>query len=852
MNIPFAKLEINSGIKPCSAATDVSNSQAKAKTAILPKSKLSKHADDIVLIDLTDEEVTKIVKCKKRRKISWLEEAKRSIDAKIKGSALKRDKNAENASLKMTQHLEDITPSEEIPRPKQPHSPITTLVDVATNGAGPIVSPIKEEQHYSSSSPPVSSTSKLVCYDSDSSPGKADDDEKTASEDDSMTGIPRSNSMTVTSSKALRLEKEDAKISAFCDTDELSKDKQPADSTVSSDDGLKNVSTSSEESVAGVTAMDDSTVVAEMPVVEQHTIIEDTSVNSNAKTDYYLNDKRVQEQSHTNVEKKDDTNVNNEQVKAKPSPAHMNDSQTKESTYGNVNSSTTQSQADSSKEPNSTNNYYDIQNPEIDGLTLLASVSAQHRVSPKKAELKVKPYSSLQQKVKYDSAVVNRIIGICPEDALDKVALQVEVSSTELVSSTVNKHQQYQDPTSPDLLSYILDETIQNNLENNDNANVILNGETVMLLQKSPNSNLYIINKAAVDSAGGSKLNYNSDDEDVGRSAEPEDTKCCQQSGVLIKHEPDDVGPCGRLIKPDPDYADVKSNALVAHEDAKPPGYDIHYSGYPVRAPPGGYRTYSSMHHPSTGCACVSCAYCHQLPYYLPTSHAAQLSVQTNPTVQEKRSGKKTEAAAMLAKVYEDQLLSSRPSDDKQQKTEQGFEDKEVSRLIHVDSKLPLKKRLKVQRLSMDYSNNQKIEAPFKAEAVVPTYPGTLMMSIADVESMPHELGAVVEVASASIKPAKGRVGRREKTTGGTANNQNVPNCFPRKGSCKKKRPDSSDELVENSGVSAPKKSRKSSGAGVKQTRSSRRAVPTVNYVYPEIDAECNPSGKRKKKRSNR
>ncbi|XP_011252260.1 uncharacterized protein LOC105248901 isoform X2 [Camponotus floridanus] len=184
----------------------------------------------------------------------------------------------------------------------------------------------------------------------------------------------------------------------------------------------------------------------------------------------------------------------------------------------------------------------------MDGLSLLANViesTCQH-VSHLKAELqceqiKVKDYASLRnssynqttdddvdtndssnivsQILENPTAdVINKIVGICPEDALDKVALHVEVTST----TDINPDDRGNDPSNNSVprivettINYETD-TLPNNLnivENNvqsikENTNVILNGETVMLLQKSPNSNLYIINKAVENAR-----DHNSDDE---------------------------------------------------------------------------------------------------------------------------------------------------------------------------------------------------------------------------------------------------------------------------------------------------------------------------------------------------
>ncbi|XP_011631837.1 LOW QUALITY PROTEIN: uncharacterized protein LOC105423678 [Pogonomyrmex barbatus] len=181
----------------------------------------------------------------------------------------------------------------------------------------------------------------------------------------------------------------------------------------------------------------------------------------------------------------------------------------------------------------------------IDGLSLLANVIASQHVSHLKTEhelkyeqIKVKDYASLRSspynQTTDDEAdtndssntvsqilenptaeVINKIVGIYPEDALDKVALHVEVTSTtdpddretdssNSVSHIVETSINYETDTISNNLSMV-----ENNVQSiKENTNVILNGETVVLLQKSPNSNLYIINKAVENAR-----DHNSDDE---------------------------------------------------------------------------------------------------------------------------------------------------------------------------------------------------------------------------------------------------------------------------------------------------------------------------------------------------
>ncbi|XP_029038533.2 uncharacterized protein LOC114873912 isoform X3 [Osmia bicornis bicornis] len=198
---------------------------------------------------------------------------------------------------------------------------------------------------------------------------------------------------------------------------------------------------------------------------------------------------------------------------------------------------------------NSTDNKYNIvQDSElqdsIDGLSLLASVS-QHvpHLKPesevKCEQIKVKDYASLKytcyNQITDDetdtndssntvsqllenpsSEIINRIVGIYPEDALNKV-LHVEVASNDTDDNKLCKiasNSEAEVNYETEMLTNNFAPTESNTQTVKENTNVILNGETVVLLQKSPNSNLYIINKAVENS----KDHIN--DEDGGKSKE--------------------------------------------------------------------------------------------------------------------------------------------------------------------------------------------------------------------------------------------------------------------------------------------------------------------------------------------
>lgn len=170
----------------------------------------------------------------------------------------------------------------------------------------------------------------------------------------------------------------------------------------------------------------------------------------------------------------------------------------------------------------------------IDGLSLLANVvTSQHGPHSKMEhelkidQIKVKDYASLRSspynqntddetdinnslnavsRILKNSTteVVNKIVGIYPDDALGKVAHHIEVTSTTDMNHDGREHKSSNNI--PHIVHTSINyetDTVSNNInitesnvQSKENTNVILNGETVVLLQKSPNSNLYIINKA--------------------------------------------------------------------------------------------------------------------------------------------------------------------------------------------------------------------------------------------------------------------------------------------------------------------------------------------------------------------
>ena len=615
--------------------------------------------------------------------------------------------------------------------------------------------------------------------------------------------------------------KEEEKNSALCsvEVDERSQEQQPK-------------SEEKEETLATPVVVEAPLIVVERTVAESTRIEEkeedDRLVNSNVtKTDYFPYSKPKVQQEDEEAEAAEVAEaaaLTSTQVKVAASPCEDKKS------------------------------YFADEAENLDGLTLLACISTQLSLANKEADsgamIKVKPYSSLssqhdQHQDKDNEAdgnvIINRVVGVYP-------GLQVEVSSADSSSATETPEQQQQQQQQPqmtnnnqqpqhEMLSYVLDESVQKYLEGNDNAeNVILNGETIVLVQKSPNSNVYIINKA------GNNAKLGSGEEDTKPPLLEVDSKL----GIVLKQE---QAPAVVVKTEAPDFADVKTligpSSSSSHEEAQ-----VHYGPYPGNYPPCVYQQ-------QPGC----------WQYYLPAAQTQQPS----PAVQEQQ---------LIVHKHVPPNATTKDFEEQTQIHQQQQEEEQVRMYEkHAESsKLPLKKRLKIHRMHFDGAQLPQVQSIKPAEDISLAYPGTLMLSIAEVPSpVPAlELGAVVEVSSSPRSPTAKSRGRRDSTRTSLMLNQNVPNCFqPRKGSgsssCSSKRKRQAvlgDEPVINAGTtptaSPAKKSRKSpsnscsssSNGSSKQTRSSKRSVPTVKYIYPELESESSgkhPSatGKRKKKQRN-
>ncbi|KYN08631.1 hypothetical protein ALC62_00302 [Cyphomyrmex costatus] len=609
----------------------------------------------------------------------------------------------------------------------------------------------------------------------------------------------------------------------------------------------------------------------------------------------------------------------------------------------------------------------------IDGLSLLANVIASQHVSHvntdrdlKYEQIKVKDYASLRNspynQTTDDEAdtndssntvsqilenpsteVINRIVGIYPEDALDKVALHVEVTSTTDPDDGENDPSNSVSHIVETTLNYETD-TISNNLsmvENNvqsikENTNVILNGETVVLLQKSPNSNLYIINKAVENAR-----DHNSDDEscpmkekswmvpsedyasfEVVNTSEhisfnldlPQYNKelSCQENkysvgrkkGIKIEPEEEsslmsitemksygkkgslslDVLPATSQIYQDTNVANVSISKSVDKRKSK------------------SILTYRQnikqefSNHITPNCGIQGCNGIHSHPHevidpqhslHIPVTHpttipsiygncAAGTDLLQTSAVQEHD---RTKSEAVISKLYDDQILRKRVL---QNNTLEKLDlPRESEKLFKKDmeNKLPLKKRLKAHAMmSMAYE-----KVPIKTEKL-DNYPGIPMMSIAALEKIDDTQKHPTQIIKSNEEDNRhdsyhfnSNIVRRDcykdihisnthnLTKESTRNherqfrpNGDQPNAVCLEG-CQDRTPAQHKDVTNPTSLkhittetieqdNACKKAKKTQSS-IRQTRSSKRNVPKVNYCYTDVDPEWNPSGESKRRR---
>ena len=465
-----------------------------------------------------------------------------------------------------------------------------------------------------------------------------------------------------------------------------------------------------------------------------------------------------------------------------------------------------------------------------DGLSLLASVSqcVSHltttspspQIPTNSGELiKVKNYATLSNANAYDVPAIasqyssaippdatNKVTNLYHEDAMDKVALQIEVTATEEIST----YPTYQDPniatafpSNSEEINYNCQLPIDPATPQTDDTNPtkpILSGETVVLFQKSPNSNLYIINKAVgkrgeVSDDETENVPYNTyemyenvyrgkpyDLSEYSRELSSQENRrkvkidtagepvskvndTIEMSGINVAMSMESMSKVSPSKRKSPSTAGMSRRLRIRHDfnghatghinasygipdslqergDTPPLAsiYPQYQTGADIYMPFGNnYNALPCVHaHPNQNCSCLNCRYgipthCSKYmmsngdnhtstienpPYYMPIHTTVQTSAVQDCS--------RTSGDDQIVFKLEQKVIDSKPLENNGVK----FDTRPICR-SEFDAKLPLKKRFK----SMVPFSYEDTSINIDNEKI-PSYPGTLMMSIAALEGI--------------------------------------------------------------------------------------------------------------------
>ncbi|KAL7307267.1 hypothetical protein TKK_0000464 [Trichogramma kaykai] len=475
-----------------------------------------------------------------------------------------------------------------------------------------------------------------------------------------------------------------------------------------------------------------------------------------------------------------------------------------------------------------------VQANDIDGLTLLATISARH----------VKVKSEL------DSAAA---------EYLSEKMMKLEADANpRLHQEAAYGHEFKFDPASID--------------GSNEHPNVILNGETVRLFQKSPNSNLYIINKAEMEEI---KFNYQNTAQQLQ-----------QQIKTEFKPDPETAYLHGRDV-----VAEKKQKSVVVSQTPPPPEpYDHHR--YPSYLPPNPYCAYAHVR--GAHLHDCHCALFRAVPaYYVPPTGASATSniVQSDMAVHEcsnsSSGGKRMrdESQKQLEKVM-GSAVEQMQKEQQQQQQQQNKRAKVESRnnvrssgSSSSSSKLPIKKRYMAEHKLQEeeYNQHRRTPVPLAVESVSPRMllddcrDDSDIFNFATASLTMHEkppqspsamlldLGATVEVTSSTESPttaAAAAPSQRGRGRPSGTGSSSVPGSRKRKSNAN----DNVGVIVEKkaakkttvANASSSSSSSSNNSNSKKAPRASKRAVPVVNYTQLQSDDQASPASKRKRKKNAR
>ncbi|CAB0036597.1 unnamed protein product [Trichogramma brassicae] len=497
-----------------------------------------------------------------------------------------------------------------------------------------------------------------------------------------------------------------------------------------------------------------------------------------------------------------------------------------------------------------------VQANDIDGLTLLATISARH----------VKVKSEL------DSAAA--------EYLNEKMMIKLEADANNLklhqqqeAAATYGGHEFKFDPASVDGSS-------------NEHPNVILNGETVRLFQKSPNSNLYIINKAEMEEI---KFNYQNTAQQL---------QLQQQIKTEFKPDPETAYLHGRDVALSAEKKQKSSGGGVVVSQTPPPPEPYEHHRYPAYLPPPPNPYCAFAHLRGAHRHDCHCVLFRPVPaYYVPPAAGAAATsniVQSDMAVHESSSSggkrKRDESQDQLEKVMGSAVEQMQK--EQQQQQQQNKRPKVESRNNVRSSgsssfsscRLPIKKRYMAEHKLQEeeYNQHRRTPVPLAVESVSPRRLFSDCGSDSDffnfaaaASSMMHEkmllldLGATVEVtsstespttAAAAAPPSRGR-GRPSGSGGSSsvpasrkrksnANDNNVGVIVEKKAAKKTTVTNGNSSSYSNCNSS----SSSSSSNSKKPPRASKRAVPVVNYTQLQSDEQqqASAASKRKRKKNTR
>lgn len=573
----------------------------------------------------------------------------------------------------------------------------------------------------------------------------------------------------------------------------------------------------------------------------------------------------------------------------------------------------------------------ELQEQHIDGLSLLAIVSQSvsdlrtaktsgHTNNPTREIIKVKDYKSLTEFASTNPVhsyannaedLSSSPVEMYPDDDIDKVAFQIEVSSSEDVSDHCTStlyHPQILDKLPNEDINECPDTSADSSMQSErEEMNVILNGETLLLYQKSPKGKLYIINKTVENQESEETSNLSekvssmeaindvnypyeiydkmyripqpsvpktydhprraqtikvTTSNDSGRAIDLQKSSMKKTSGIEVK------SPRRHRIRQE--FNGCTSDIVDPHSIHIPATTSLYHANYPTpelyiscRQNCTSVTCGLPVNHPAPSmhsspnasrCTCLNCRYdivTHCTQCIIPPVEAQPANGIDGgyfigiqpPSVLQDCSLQETHETDV--KVFDEKSIYKMELENDIDSTKQV-----TFRKTDVNSTLPLKKRY-ISMMSSSFES-----ASVKTESPIGNYSNSPMISIAalqpsnDVKLSPvlhnHQLHSGDIIRRDYVKePINGYHYNDDRKR----KQSNADTLVPIK--VRKTSTDGGELPRPSKKVQEPKTPTKNSK---RQTRLSLKKVPRVNYCYLDNETECNPSGesRRKRKRTSR